>query len=141
MPDTDLVAQLVERAASLEDDALKDMYGIADAETGAKKWMPSPGPQTEAYYSEADVLLYGGEAGGGKSDLLHTIEHLLSLQQRPFPVRPVAQAARAPRVSHQHLLPQCRATRPTSPGPPYRCRSRSSLVWMRHHSRLRNLGV
>lgn len=33
-------------------------------------WIPSPGPQTDAYYSEADILLYGGEPGGGKSSLL-----------------------------------------------------------------------
>jgi len=33
-------------------------------------WIPSPGPQTAAYNSEADVLLYGGEPGGGKSSLL-----------------------------------------------------------------------
>jgi hypothetical protein len=33
-------------------------------------WIPSPGPQTEAYFSKADVLLYGGEPGGGKSSLL-----------------------------------------------------------------------
>ena len=34
------------------------------------RFMPLPGPQTEAYLSEADVLLYGGQAGGGKSFLL-----------------------------------------------------------------------
>jgi hypothetical protein len=34
------------------------------------KWKPNPGPQTAAYYCDADELLYGGEAGGGKSDLL-----------------------------------------------------------------------
>lgn len=34
------------------------------------KWLPQPGPQTEAYFSEADLLLYGGAAGGGKTDLL-----------------------------------------------------------------------
>jgi hypothetical protein len=33
-------------------------------------FVPSPGPQTRAYYSPADVLLYGGQAGGGKSALL-----------------------------------------------------------------------
>ena len=33
-------------------------------------WVPNLGPQTEAYFCEADELLYGGEAGGGKSDLL-----------------------------------------------------------------------
>jgi len=33
-------------------------------------WVPNPGPQTDAYLSEADVLLYGGQAGGGKSQLM-----------------------------------------------------------------------
>lgn len=32
-------------------------------------WAPQPGPQLEAYFSEADVLFYGGAAGGGKTDL------------------------------------------------------------------------
>lgn len=38
--------------------------------TSARKFIPSPGPQTEAYFSKADVLLYGGSAGGGKSALV-----------------------------------------------------------------------
>lgn len=33
-------------------------------------WSPLPGPQTLAYHSQADVLGYGGAAGGGKTDLL-----------------------------------------------------------------------
>jgi hypothetical protein len=33
------------------------------------KWIPNPGPQTDAYFCPADVLLYGGQGGGGKSDL------------------------------------------------------------------------
>lgn len=32
-------------------------------------WRPQPGPQTMAYYSDADVIGFGGAAGGGKSDL------------------------------------------------------------------------
>ncbi len=32
-------------------------------------WTPSPGPQTEAYLSEADVTGFGGSAGGGKTSL------------------------------------------------------------------------
>lgn len=33
-------------------------------------WVPNPGPQTAAFYCLADELFYGGEAGGGKTDLL-----------------------------------------------------------------------
>lgn len=32
-------------------------------------WVPNPGPQTDAYYCEADELLYGGTAGCGKTGL------------------------------------------------------------------------
>lgn len=39
-------------------------------QAGDLEWLPLPGPQTEAFYSEADELLYGGAAGGGKTDLL-----------------------------------------------------------------------
>lgn len=47
-----------------------------------KPWLPQPGPQTEAFKSPADELLYGGAAGGGKSDLLlglATTEHTRSI--------------------------------------------------------------
>lgn len=36
---------------------------------GTPRWVPLPGPQTEAYHCQADELLYGGAAGGGKTDL------------------------------------------------------------------------
>lgn len=39
-------------------------------EKAGRKWTPNPGPQTEAYFSQADCLLYGGEPGGGKSQLI-----------------------------------------------------------------------
>lgn len=45
-------------------------------------WVPNPGPQTDAYFTEADELFYGGSAGGGKSDLmigLSLTEHSKSL--------------------------------------------------------------
>jgi hypothetical protein len=35
-----------------------------------RKWMPQPGPQTRAVNCEADILLYGGAGGSGKSDLI-----------------------------------------------------------------------
>jgi hypothetical protein len=49
-------------------------------------FIPSPGPQTTAYYSPADVLLYGGMSAGGKSALgigLALTAHKKSLIMRP----------------------------------------------------------
>lgn len=46
------------------------------------RFVPLPGPQTEAYLSAADILLYGGQAGGGKSYLMMGLasqEHLRSI--------------------------------------------------------------
>lgn len=40
------------------------------AEAVSERFEPEPGPQRDAYFSEADILLYGGEAGGGKTALL-----------------------------------------------------------------------
>lgn len=34
------------------------------------RWTPQAGPQKMAFESEADILFYGGSAGGGKTDLL-----------------------------------------------------------------------
>lgn len=54
---------------------------IADSGV-APVWAPNPGPQTEAFFCEADELFYGGEAGGGKSSLavgLATTCHTQSL--------------------------------------------------------------
>src|SRR4051812_31746444 len=36
-------------------------------------WKPFPGPQTEALQSKADVLLFGGAAGGGKDLHIETM--------------------------------------------------------------------
>lgn len=55
--------------------------------TRTMRWVPNPGPQTDAYYSEADELFYGGQAGGGKSDLVIGLalnEHSRSLILREF---------------------------------------------------------
>ena len=78
------------------DDVLKALGGMDAADLAAldadglaategMRWVPNPGPQTAAYFSEADELFYGGQAGGGKSDLgigLAMNEHHRSLLLR-----------------------------------------------------------
>ena len=44
-----------------------DALVIQDIEE--RRWVPLPGPQTMAYESTADVIGFGGAAGGGKTDL------------------------------------------------------------------------
>lgn len=51
----------------------------------AVPWVPQPGPQLQAFLCEADQLLYGGAAGGGKTAL--GIGLALSKHQRTLFVR------------------------------------------------------
>lgn len=60
----------------------KKAVETATALVGKRKGLPNPGPQTEAYFSAADELFYGGAAGGGKSFLVCLLalnEHQYSL--------------------------------------------------------------
>ena len=59
--------EMADLAKYLTDEDLKQADAIIDS---APIWTPLPGPQTAAYLSEADVLGYGGAAGGGKTDLI-----------------------------------------------------------------------
>lgn len=48
---------------------LERMVAIGREIRRRQPWSPLPGPQTLAYESEADVIGFGGAAGGGKTDL------------------------------------------------------------------------
>lgn len=64
-----LLDDIIARVGAMQDDAQVQVLSEAHAHTAAMKFVPNPGPQTDAYLSQADVLLYGGQAGGGKTYL------------------------------------------------------------------------
>ena len=70
-------------------------------------WSPWPGPQTEAYLSEADVTGFGGAAGGGKSGL--AIGLALTAHQKSLILR-------RERTQTDDLVEQLRAVLGASPG-------------------------
>lgn len=65
-----LLDDVLARLNEVSESDRKDVIDMAMEATKDMRFVPLPGPQTEAYLSDADVLLYGGQAGGGKSFLL-----------------------------------------------------------------------
>ena len=61
----DIIAKLTAMPVA----AQKEACAHALEATKGMVFIPSPGPQFEAYVSEADVLLFGGSPGGGKTAL------------------------------------------------------------------------
>lgn len=59
-------AALNEMPADVRAAVLKE----AEVLTKRFRWVPNPGPQLECYQCEADETLFGGEPGGGKSQVL-----------------------------------------------------------------------
>ncbi len=81
----DLLEEIQDALNELPADKRRELLELVHDKTEGKKWTPTPGPQTAAYYSEADLLLYGGQAGGGKTDLLLGLamnEHTRTLMMR-----------------------------------------------------------
>lgn len=61
--------QVLQKLNALAPAAKASVVAETMAATKHLKWIPNPGPQTDAYFSKADLLLFGGEPGGGKTGL------------------------------------------------------------------------
>lgn len=64
---TDLLDSILKKLDAMPKEQVAALHKRMKAE--APIWIPNPGAQTLAYFSQADILLYGGAGGGGKSDL------------------------------------------------------------------------
>lgn len=62
-------AELLALVKQLDPDARTELDALLLA-GDAPIWVPQDGPQRAAYESLADIVFYGGAAGGGKTDLL-----------------------------------------------------------------------
>lgn len=82
---TEIVDALVARIAGMSPADQEKLHKEVMAATAGLKFIPNPGAQTDAYYCDADWLLYGGSGGSGKSGLIAGLaltEHKRSLLMR-----------------------------------------------------------
>lgn len=66
---SDVLTELRQMIAGMTPAQLEELDALIEPEL-RQKWLPNPGPQTQAYLSKADLMLYGGAGGGGKTDLI-----------------------------------------------------------------------
>jgi len=67
---------------ALPEEKQEEILSASHQIRNGRKALPNPGPQTDAYFSKADELFYGGGAGGGKTFLVCSLalnEHKHSL--------------------------------------------------------------
>ncbi len=79
--------KIIAAYGALQGDEKAEADAAIAANVAEYPWAPNVGPQTMAYFSPADELLFGGEAGGGKSELLlglalneHDVSQIFRLQ-------------------------------------------------------------
>lgn len=84
LPQSEQLAAIDAELIALPDHEKIVILDMLKKELG-RKWMALPGPQTATLRSLADIVLYGGSGGGGKTDLelgLALTEHRRSLIMR-----------------------------------------------------------
>ncbi len=61
--------EILAKLSTMPDASKKEVLAQSAKATKDLAWIPNPGPQTDAFFSEADELFFGGQAGGGKTAL------------------------------------------------------------------------
>jgi hypothetical protein len=61
--------RIVQQLRSRDPTERQAILSLVQRATAHCAWSPNPGPQARAYTCAADELFYGGQAGGGKTDL------------------------------------------------------------------------
>lgn len=70
-----LIEELLEKYSDLPPARQAEMDKLVEERSQGRLWFPTPGPQLEAVNCKADVLLYGGSGGSGKTDLILGLAH------------------------------------------------------------------
>lgn len=65
-----LIDDLLVKYQDLPDDKRAELDSFLEEKSAGRMWFPTVGPQLDAVNCKADVLLYGGSGGSGKSDLI-----------------------------------------------------------------------
>lgn len=80
------IEELLAKVQQLPPTEVAELRETVLAETKDAIWIPTLGPQATAFFCRADLLLFGGQGGGGKTDLLGGLaltQHQRSLIMRP----------------------------------------------------------
>jgi hypothetical protein len=64
-----LLDEIIKKIAEQPPETREKFKKAVLTQTKDIKWLPQPGPQSQAYRSPANILLFGGAGGGGKTDL------------------------------------------------------------------------
>ena len=77
-----LLSDLEVMLGTMPKEKKQELVKLVQQSTEKAYFIPNVGPQSDAYFSEADILLFGGQPGGGKSALINGLalnEHHNSL--------------------------------------------------------------
>lgn len=68
--ESQLLDELMQKYIGMTDEKKEEMDSFLSERSEARLWFPTIGPQLDAINCKADILLYGGSGGCGKTDLI-----------------------------------------------------------------------